>query len=491
MAEELDEGEFYREDFSTESYWEILNAQLSELLHKWQLTHTEFKCGREFEPNELYSCEWTVETETLALEKMEIEASYYAAKLDENSDDLNENTSQDYVAFHEDLMSLKNTFGPPLSNNNKDLHTLARVYGLRKFVLLHPKSSQQYFKTTAEFTYFLSTATVVCSESAVPIFVQIYNPEWNYYIGVGFAATLRTNFDLVAVEAAPMELKYLSGLLSMFKEKLRVTYIKPATVSVSLNYLLQKPDVRLTMHVPFARSTPEDEFSLVPLSKLESSCFIALPHGYFPSSCSFIYGIFNWPELSELLAIDSALRTDFMPSKAHECTTYFTVQATSYLSTAINDFLSLKNSQATLEQYVGRNFSGIANAAETGALDALTQPQLHSLHALKQKRHRNEGAMRKLPGPMKDSELNEMLAYLFPDLHAENALFPYSTRMFEAAEMQYNIKTAAADSLVHRLSCLLNTVNAHFGGKSGLAQLWAAFTRELRFKWDYCLIIQG
>lgn len=37
MAEEIDDNEFFQQDFTTASEWEIFNARLEEIFHEWKL----------------------------------------------------------------------------------------------------------------------------------------------------------------------------------------------------------------------------------------------------------------------------------------------------------------------------------------------------------------------------------------------------------------------------------------------------------------------
>lgn len=53
------------------------------------------------------------------------------------------------------------------------------------------------------------------------------------------------------------------------------------------------------------------------------------------------------------------------------------------------------------------------------------------------------------------------------------------------------IKSAPAGSLVHRLSTLLAICNANYGGLRAVAQLWAEFTQEMRYRVERCIQIPG
>jgi len=53
------------------------------------------------------------------------------------------------------------------------------------------------------------------------------------------------------------------------------------------------------------------------------------------------------------------------------------------------------------------------------------------------------------------------------------------------------IKTAYPNSLVHRLSTCLAACNSSLGGLKAVAQLWAEFTQEIRYRVERCIQIPG
>ncbi|XP_037815064.1 rab3 GTPase-activating protein catalytic subunit [Lucilia sericata] len=497
MAEEIDDNGFYREDFSAESDWEIFNAQLCELFQKWELSNSDW--GRKFQPNELFQCNWKIDEELLDVKGNHVAVAYYRADLKPlergKTKGMISGTTVSETPMHEDLLSLNNTFGPAvLDEKTRHIHWLARFYGLRRFVVLNPHSEQNSFITKrSEFSFYFSALSVVAGEicAAVPMFVQIYDQKWNFFLGLGITSYMRTNFDLVALEQPPQDYCYLSGLLAMFKEKLPKHCKQPALVSVRTTYALDTVKIRVPMYVPFGMTPLVDEDRSV----ISLSYFTALPHGYFPDSHTKIFAIFTWPELTDNMVIDSAIQTQFVPTKAPGGAIHQVVNANSYLTSCIKHFHNLITAKNMLESYVGRNFTGTLSPSElANPLEQLTKPHLGKFQAYRQMKRSDESgqqspALKKLPGPMHEHELNQMLYYLFPDLHPDVALFPYETS--DLFKDPHRIKSAVADSLVHRLSCLLATCNAHFGGKSGLAQLWATFTRELRLLWDCCIIIPG
>uniref|UniRef100_A0A1B0G648 Rab3 GTPase-activating protein catalytic subunit n=1 Tax=Glossina morsitans morsitans TaxID=37546 RepID=A0A1B0G648_GLOMM len=491
MAEEIDDNGFYREDFSAESDWEIFNAQMCEIFQTWELS-TSDDWGREFNAGELFNCKWHVKEENLKYRDKKITITYYKADL--KTQDLN-TIDKSKAPLHVDLMSRNNTFSPSMTDSlqsKRVVHTLARYYGLRRFVLLQVVDSQgANLNNQSDFgiTSFLSSIFVVTAELnwSVPVFLQIFHPTWCYFVGVGMTFNMRTNFDAVSLHDAPERMRYLSGLLKIFKEKVPHSYEKPAIVSVQNIYDLDEIRLKVPMYVPF-------DLNPLEVRVISLSQFTALPHGYFSDSKSDIYAIFTWPEIAENTAIDSELQTQFTPSKAHYGFVQLMSHATSYLSSCLTDFKRLSESKSALQSYIGRYFSNTAAISELELENHSTKTKLMKMRSAMQQenyyklyKETEQQSQKKVPGPMTDLVLNQMLYYLFPDMHPEKPLFPYETPQHDP----HRIKSAKPDSLVQRLSCLLATCNAHFGGERGLVQIWASFIKELRFLWDNCLPIPG
>ncbi|XP_073827176.1 RAB3 GTPase activating protein subunit 1 [Musca autumnalis] len=491
MAEEIDDNGFYREDFSAESDWEVFNAQLCDLFQRWELGNTR-EWGGAFDVN---ATKFLIDEEQLEVLGKQMTVKYY--KADTSGSSISEDDNK--PPFHEDLLCVASSLGQPTFIDEKanEIHYLARMYGLRRFVVMHPTQLQNHYLTkTSKFSFFLSSISVVASEvcSAVPIFLHIHDPKWNFFLGIGMSSYMRTNFHSVALEQAPTEYLYLSGLVKMFKEKLPRNHDKPAVVSVRNTYAMDTIKLRVPMYVPFGMTPVVDEERSV----IDVSYFTALPHGYFPGSNTTMFATFTWPELMDNMFIDSPLQTQFIPSKAPCGTLHQNVHANSYLTACLKDYFNLITAKNTLESYVGRNFSGATTMAEVGnPLDQLGKVGgTHRPTVTKQyvdsttTTSSSSATQNKLPGPMKEYELNPMLYYLFPNIRPDLSLFPYETLSKDKID-PHRIKSAVSDSLVYRLSCLLATTHAHFGGKSGFAQLYAAFTRELRQLWESCTLIPG
>uniref|UniRef100_A0A0K8UUP4 Rab3 GTPase-activating protein catalytic subunit n=3 Tax=Bactrocera latifrons TaxID=174628 RepID=A0A0K8UUP4_BACLA len=492
MAEEIDDSGFYRQDFSTVSNWEIFNAQLGDVIQKLNAIEIDATIG-----SDTYQLNYKVYTETFLVYKAKICVSFYYST---NSEHRERNSKDDntYNSMYCDLMNIRRTFGPPLKTSNcKCLHVISSLFGLQRFAVIHPhQSNQKYITNPSEFCFFLSAATVVASEyNTVPIFVQIYQPKLNMFLGVGMNATLRTNFDIVVLKQSPGECRYLSGLLQIFKEKLPFSNVQPISLSVRNIYALETIRFRYPMNVPFLKRFDVNGEDGIGDKYKSWDKYIALPCGYFPDSGTDVYLVYSWVGISEIFAIDSPLHTDFIPSKAHICNMYQTANVDSYLTSCLRDFLKLYNSKEALETFVGRNVTDSSDGVNMAdARYHLTNPSIRQIRS-DNKLNIKEGyqSLKKIAGPLNESELKSFIAFMFPDLYPDNENYCYINDM-AARNIEDNprrIKSSPFNSLSSRVSCALVTCNAHFGGKNGLAQLWIAFIRELRFIWNCRLSIQG
>ncbi|XP_067618904.1 rab3 GTPase-activating protein catalytic subunit isoform X2 [Eurosta solidaginis] len=486
MAEEIDESGFYRQDFSAASDWEIFNAQLEEAFQK--LCINDDVCAED-DGTDVFNCVFDVKRETLVLHNAKVSIDYFFTIKPETSK-TKHSTSVMINSMYKDMMAPKNTFGPPLifGYSNK-LHTISCAFGLQRFVVISPhESNNQYFSNPSEFCYLLSSVTVVAAEyyPTVPIFIQIYDAKYNLFLGVGMHATLRTNFDLVALKQSPTECRYLSGLLAIFKEKLPVNCTQAITVSVRHTYTLQTLQVQLAMNVPFLKPLLKNGQVKFEKEYLKTTKFIALPCGYFPDAATELFVVCNWIDTSENV-IDSPLHTEFVPNKSSNCSMCQKVHAVSYLSTCLKDFSKLYQCKDRLGSFVG---SSLNENAEDGHIANALQ-HITDYHYRPKNDSDILNTRRKISGPLNEAELREFLAYLFPDLYPD--IKQHTSEGQQSSEQfdPHRIKSSPFDSLSSRLCCLLATCNAHFGGKNGVAQIWVSFIRELRFIWSVRLSIPG
>lgn len=135
--EEIDDNEFYQQDFTTASEWEIFNARLEEQFHEWKLPFVEPKAN--LTKNELALCDWIIAKETVYFADSELVIARYCAKISTDHPAVPEKLKSQTCQAFNDLVSLENNFCV-LDEKCDDsrMHPIARWYGLRDFVVVYP-----------------------------------------------------------------------------------------------------------------------------------------------------------------------------------------------------------------------------------------------------------------------------------------------------------------------------------------------------------------
>lgn len=185
MTDEIDDNDFFQQDFTTASEWEIFNARLEEIFHEWKLPYVEI--GRDLKPDELSLCDWIEQTENLYFADVELMLTRYSAKLstEENvvpNDDTKGKGQIPKCQAFEDLMLVDNDYCRVAENSDRDIHPLARWYSLREFVVLTPKKA---ISNESQIRILVSSIHVASAESncEIPIFVQVLEKKQNVFLG--------------------------------------------------------------------------------------------------------------------------------------------------------------------------------------------------------------------------------------------------------------------------------------------------------------------
>uniref|UniRef100_A0A182QTP4 Uncharacterized protein n=1 Tax=Anopheles farauti TaxID=69004 RepID=A0A182QTP4_9DIPT len=497
LNEEVDDSEFFQQDFTTASDWELFNARLEEIFHEWKLSFGQ-SSFRKLAHHELASCRWNVARETIKFADVELQVVHYRAVLPETDPDTAEPAFSGCQTFV-DLMSIENDYcvaygAQRATSGGEDaddrLHPLAQWYGLREFVIVTPVKKS--IANESQIRILTSSVHIAVSESScdVPVFVQAMDKVQHVYLGVCESGPVRLSFDIVHLHLTPPTCKYLSGLLEVFKGKIGVAYVDPVAVSVRFTYALNRflsACYVSDKSVPFAESGTTDPGP------------VAIPFGVSVDPVAELIVHCTWPQVADNVVVDSQTYSDFDPLTAPlwSLRAQFEDTPVCYLADCLQEFLQITDSRRALTEYFSELAFG-ANAAPpiegTNPLDLLTESKIPRLSSVLPARigiAPTKTAPPKLEGPLSDDQLKDMLYYLFPDAQPD-AQWPYAASVSAPGEFDpLRIKSANVDSLVHRLAALLALCNAAFGGKRAVAQLWAEFSQEMRYRVERCIPIPG
>lgn len=204
MADEnIADTEFYNQDFTTATRWEVFCARLEEIIHDWKLPFKK-QCKDRLAPNALSLNEWETKEELVTYDGMELKVTLYTIKTDTSDDKLEDNSPElaqnVFVASRDeaqpstlpinsecqaflDLMSLENNWCILDEKSNLNIHPLARWYGLRQFIVLSTVGGATIDENQRRV--LLSSVHIVIGETNIecPVFVQALKSQQNVYSG--------------------------------------------------------------------------------------------------------------------------------------------------------------------------------------------------------------------------------------------------------------------------------------------------------------------
>ncbi|KAG5676867.1 hypothetical protein PVAND_006674 [Polypedilum vanderplanki] len=481
--EELFDDDFFQEDFSAASIWEAFISQLGEILESYNIIDEE-----PLKTNELSLCEWSENNEEIHFNDLDLIITRYKAKIPNCE---KEKSVKPINQVFQDLTSQENDFSlldiNYLRHNYEvlnapklpSIHPIAVFYGLRDFAII--KSKRKSLTDVNMIKLLQSSLSLAINESKckIPAFIQVLHDEQDVYLGIYENGETRVSFDIVHLKTSPPSCKYLSGLLDLFKGKVGVNYVNPVIVSVLLTYSLKK---FFSSTFTSDKKNDNDDWDVVDFVNVVSN----LPFGVSSDPINELLLYTKWPQVSENVVFDSQTYSDFNPINAQKWSirTRFDYTPVCYLSDLLHEYLTLTESPEALSEYY--NFLILKNRIDevNNPFAALTDSKLPTLPGISM-----QNASYTIDGPLNEQQLKKIFDFLLPDQDEEKK-FPYNEFKTEVFDPQ-KIKSAAVDSLTHRLSILLANIYTSYSGRRGVAQFWTEFSQKMRERVDKCMKIPG
>lgn len=421
MSDEIDDNEFFQQDFTTASEWEVFNARLEEIFHEWKLPFCQV--GRSLEPNELDHCDWDVTRDTVPISSGKLNITRYCAKIlnadsedSENATAKKENTCQ---AF-EDVVGFHNIYSRLDEKGNLTVHPIARWYGLRDFIVISMETGS--IKNESHIKMLLSSVYIAIAESSteVPVFVQIMERHQNVFSGVCEFQSKRMSFDIVHLSSAPPTCYDLTGLLDIFKGKVTVRQTDLVTVSVRLSYNLEKfPTTYFSSTRKRISAKPQEETDTVDVVS-------KLPFGIAVDPVTQIVLNCTWPQLAENVVIDSTACSNLnaMEAPIWSLRSRFKLDPVLFMSESLSEFLQISESNKTLFDLLGDGYvySNATGMDGLNPLEVLTESKIPKLTSVlpNLSARRESKKSQRADGPIRDEWLMLMLYYMFPDAQTDS-----------------------------------------------------------------------
>ncbi|CAH1133683.1 unnamed protein product [Ceutorhynchus assimilis] len=479
MNEEIDDSEFYHEDFTTASDWEILVAHMEEIINQ----------GKSEEKNESSTAAglWEIKSEKLVYIDSNFDFIWYKKNCDEDLSEGSDDKSKHPLDKWHDF-----TLEEYSEDQFKDI-CLAKWYGLDEFLVLSPAGKIGATNNESRAKILLSAAAVVANNSSieVPLFIQVKDKWQQVYLGVYEANNIRTSFDIVHLKRGLYYCQYLTGLLDLFKTKIRSPCtIENIFVSYQGTYQLQE----------FGNFIWKQD---VLSNSMDIESLYILPFGVTVDPLQTLLLKAIWSRLSEHSVIDTESYTDFDPMKAQKwhCEAVFTQEPICLLGDALGEFLELLNNDSSVYDVLG-DFA-VMHVPESHPLDLLTESPVPSFSHLLSRAARSSLISNKRGNPpLNEGVLVPLLYFLFPDAD-ENSMFPYGVKdekepiqkkfkLFQSLDDQFKgFKTSNEDSLIWRLSIVLSHTLQTLGGIKAFCHIWYEFVQEMRYRWENSMLIPG
>lgn len=413
MNEEIDEGEFYHQDFTTASEWEIFIARMEEIIHDWEKQDSK-KEGD-------LTGDWVIRLERIQFADVEFNFAAYknmsgvneiVQEAGESSDEVSDenialsclhDSKYDFVPFNgKDTTSLENS--------------IQYWYGLQHFIILSP-SHNMGINNESQIKILLSSVNIVLSNTgcALPIFVQIREKWQRCFLGVYENNGISSNFEMVHLKKGPQHCKYLTGLLDLFKTKISSPLpLDIVTLSVQLSYHLNN----------WMSSSWSQDFHDENILNISSMSKLRFGVSFDPISELVLNT--TWLELPEQLVVDSENYSDFDPMQAPNWSAMVTMVGfpATMLSECLTEFYNLLSVNSSLEDILGDLIS--SNTDSSNPLDLLTESKIPTITSvIKKAAGQTRRKISKTNAPITEDTLVTILYYLFPDA-VEDSKNPYN-----------------------------------------------------------------
>lgn len=408
MNEEIDESEFYHQDFTTASEWEVFIARMEEIVREWRMESRKKETNSEVATNG-----WCIKTEKIPFADAEFTLSLFRKNGCEKE-------------FDEEGNGIDNDYDFVLHDGKNDCPELCLSvwYGVEQFIVLSPAGNNGV-TSESKIKLLMSSANILVGNEnlTVPVFVQIREKWQNSYLGIYENDTFRTDFSSVHLRKGPHHARYLAGLLDLFRTKMMSPSLDTISVSVRMAYNVTE----------FGRFTSKQEMPDTDNENFDSTTLCVLPFGVTVDPLSALTLRVAWSHLSSHLVVDTESYTDFDPMEAPKWSILakMTDQPLCLLSDCFTDFLQLLNNNLTIYDILG-DFASNPTTTESNPLDVLTEPKVPTISSVLKRAARSSLAKNRRAGvaPLSEDVLVPMLYFLFPDAD-ENATLPYTDSIKE------------------------------------------------------------
>ncbi|XP_064389082.1 rab3 GTPase-activating protein catalytic subunit-like [Halichondria panicea] len=473
MAEQ-DEEIFEINDFTNATEWESFIAAIEQVMHQWGLA------GGDQQHQEGV----TVAKQHRKVERVSYCGRTFVISLEVGgascSDHTHSKRNKHWGVAMREMMDNSADFPPKA-------HHLTRWYGLSQFVLLAPGEGESALMSQAQAKLMISSVSVAVSNTScvTPVFVQVHQKWRQVYVGVAECGDVRVDYHMIHLRHTPTHFGHLSGLLELFKAKLKcpVDQMDPVQIAARHTYVLNQWSL--------------EDWPVEPLDGAECEGggvdYGRLSIGAISDPIEELHLSAVWPNLSEETVADtqehSVLKPTHAPVWSVVCGLSEGCQC--FLSEQLTAFLKLCYHNEAINELLGGRATQEGSPAGTPgystALNRLTAPPAANMASPYLPARMVGGAESQttptLQEALSNEELEAVLKCLFPEAYQDNPPTPHTPTPSHTDPLVSKLKSAPLHSLSSRLANTMCLVNKEHGVR-GLALVWYELVQELRYRWE-------
>lgn len=420
MNEEIDETEFYHQDFTTASEWEIFISRIEEVIREWKIDESK-GCDKETQ----LQGQWLSKTENILFADIKFQLTLYKHKslIIPSQSEIDEDEESEEKKPKNPIDTDFDFILEDGDDSNLD-KCIATWYGLKEYFVLTTRENSVII-SPSRIKILLSSATIALANTncELPMFIQIREKWQRLYLGVYEGNAIRTNYDMIHLGKYPQHCRYLSGLLDLFKTKIMSPLpLDPIAVSIQLTYHL----------MDFGKYIWKQELPDTDNYSFDGSSLTILPFGvtYDPISCIILKS--TWSQLPDHLIVDSEIYSDLDPMQAPQWSVIVKMseQPVCLLADSLTEFIQLLHINLTVYDVLGDFVTAASNSPDSNPLDLLTEPHLPSISSVLKRATRpsvSGNKNRKSTAPIPEENLEPLIYFLFPDAEIQPQ-FPYKDK---------------------------------------------------------------
>ncbi|XP_044750751.1 rab3 GTPase-activating protein catalytic subunit [Coccinella septempunctata] len=477
MNEEIEETEFYQQDFTTASEWEIFISRIEEIINQWRVDDLKETQNKE--------CIWITKSEKLMFADVEFEFLYYekVKKTEPPCEDTSNRKERFKIENSIDLRHEFHLFDESLCHSHSLIYTW---YGVEKYFVLTTTGNIE-INSESKIKVLLSSLVIAVSNlnCHIPAFVQIREKWQRLYLGVHQNERFRTNFSMVHLKRIPLNCRYLSDLIQMFLQKVKISHVTN-TVCCGTQFTYDLTD--------FGSSVWKQDIFSLDNDNLDVKSLYRLPFGVAVDPIATLKLKGSWLKQPSTAIGEYQFRSVFEGDRAKNWSILVedAEPPVCLLSDCLNDYVnSLKNNSTIQDILAELSFDSLVETKSSTISSILGRAARNSL----------SGAQ-KLTSTIPENVLVAILYYLFPDADTRESepSYPYdkkgennldeSKKFLNVNKECKGFKTCPSDSLLWRF-CIISAGLLNSSGFRAFAQIWNEFIQEMRYRWEMNIFIPG